>query len=75
MMTTGSKSTFSKKKKKNKVKGKSKHQYQKGTRTRNTSNTDLNICKNCGRTGHWMNECWRPSGGSYDNSNNDSNNK
>ena len=24
--------------------------------------------KNCGRTGHWAKDCWRPGGGAYDNS-------
>ena len=34
----------------------------------NTSFTDINTCKNCGRTGHWAEDCWRPSGRAYDNS-------
>ena len=71
MMTTGSKSTFSKK---NQGEGQKQTPKPERTRTRNTSNTDLNTCKNCGGDGHWMKECWRPSGGAYDNSNNDSNN-
>ena len=49
-------------------KGNDKHQNQKGTRIGNTSNTDINTCKNCGRTGHWVKDCWRPSGGAYDSS-------
>ena len=56
--------------KKGEGKGKGKHQKQKGTRTSNTSNasnTDINTCKNCGRTGHWVKDCWRPGGGAYDN--------
>ena len=40
--------------------GKGKHQNQKGTRT---SNTDVNMCKNCGRTEHSMMDGWRPGGG------------
>ena len=39
--------------KKGKGKGKGKHPKQKGSRpsfTSNTSNTDINTCKNCGRT-------------------------
>ena len=62
--------------KKGKEKGKSKHQNQKGTRTSNTSNTDINTCKICGRTGHWVKDCWRPVGGVYDhNTSNNSNTK
>ena len=38
---------------------------EKGTRT---SNTDINICKNCG-----LLDCWRPGGGAFDNSNNNTN--
>ena len=56
---------------KGKEKGKGKHQNQNGNRTTsttNTSSTDINTCKNCGRTGHWGNDCWRPGGGAYDNS-------
>ena len=26
------------------------------------------LCKNCGRTGHWAKDCWRPGGEAYDNS-------
>ena len=48
--------------KKGKGKGKRKHQNQKDTRTNNTNNTDVNTCKNCGGTGHWVKDCWRPSG-------------
>ena len=40
----------------------------------NTSFTDINTCKNCGRTGHWAEDCWRPSGGAYDNSTSDNSN-
>ena len=57
--------------KKGKVKGKGKHQNQKGNRTTNTTNTsstDINTCKNCGRTGHWAKDCCRAGGGAYDNS-------
>ena len=57
--------------KKRKEKGKSKRLNQKGNRptsTTNTSSTDINTCKNCGRTGHWVQYCWRPGGGAYDNS-------
>ena len=57
--------------KKGKEKGKGKHHNQKGNRptsTTNTSSTDINTCKNCGRTGHWAKNCWRPSGGAYDTS-------
>ena len=57
--------------KKGKVKGKGKHENQKGNRTTSTTITissDINTCKNCGRTGHWAKDCWRPRGGAYDNS-------
>ena len=57
-----------------KEKGKGKHQNQKGTRTHNINNTDINICDNCGRTGHWVKDCWRPSGGAYDDNNSSNNN-
>ena len=50
--------------------GKDEHQHQQGTRT---SNTDVNTCKNCGGTGHRVEDCWRPGGGAYDSSNNDTN--
>ena len=43
--------------KKGKETGKGKHPNQKGTRT---GNTDVNICKNFCRTGHWVKDCWRP---------------
>ena len=43
-----------------------RHPSQIGTRV---SNTDVNTCKICGRTGHWVKDCWRPGGGAYDNSN------
>ena len=52
--TTGCKSTL----KKSKRKGKGKHPHQKGTRTKNTSDTVINTCKNCGRKGHWVKDCW-----------------
>ena len=45
--------------KKGTEKGKTKHQNQKGTRSSNsskTNNRDINTCKNCGRTGHWVKE-------------------
>ena len=32
-----------------------------------TSFTDINTCKNCGKPGHWATG-WRPGGGAYDNS-------
>ena len=38
------------------------------TSTTNTSSTDINTCKNCGRTEHWAKDCWRPGGGTYDSS-------
>ena len=50
-----------------KEKGKGKHQHQKVARANNMSNTDINTCKNCGRTGHWAKDCWRAGGGPYDN--------
>ena len=40
----------------------------------NTSNTDINTCKNCGRTGHWVKDCSRPGGRADNNSNNNDNN-
>ena len=67
-MITGCKSSLSLEK--GKGKGEGKHQHQKGNRTNNTSNTsekDINTCKNCGRTGHWVKGCWRPGGGANDN--------
>ena len=63
--------------KKGKVKGNGKHQNQRGNRTTNTANTsstDINTCKNCGRNGHWAKDCWRSGGGSYDNSNSNKSN-
>ena len=52
-------------------KAKEKHQNQKGNRTTSmtiTSSTDINTCRNCGRTGHWAKDCWRPGGDAYDKS-------
>ena len=46
--------------KKRKGKGKGKHQNQKGictTSTTNTSSSDINTCKNFGRTVHWAKDC------------------
>ena len=63
--------------KKGKGTGKGKHQNQEGIRTTsttNTSSTDINTCKNCGRTGHWEKDCWRPGGGAHDNSTSNSSN-
>ena len=57
--------------KKGKRKGKGKNQHHKGNRTTsttNTSSTDINTCKNCGKPGHWAKDCWNPCGGAYDNS-------
>ena len=54
--------------KKVKRKGKGKNQHQRGNRTTNTSSTDFNTCKNCGKPGHWAKDCWNPCGGAYDNS-------
>ena len=51
-----------------------KHPNQKGILTSNTSNTYIITCKNCGRTGHWVKDCWRPGGGAYDNSGSNNNN-
>ena len=59
--------------KKGKVKGKGQHKKQEGTRTSNTSNTDMNTSKNCGRTRHWVKDCGTPGVGAYDNSNNNTN--
>ena len=53
--------------KKSKARSKSKHQNQKSTRA---NNPHANTCKNCGRTGPWVKDCWRPSGRAHDNSNN-----
>ena len=57
--------------KEGKERSKGKHQNQKGNSTistTNTSPTDINTCKTCGRTGHWAKDCWRPGGGASDNS-------
>ena len=57
--------------------GRIKPHNQKGNRptsTSITSSTDINTCKNCGRTGHWVKDCWRPSGGAYDTSTSDNSN-
>ena len=38
-----------------------KNQYQRGNRTTsttNTSSTDINMCKNCGKPGDWAKDCW-----------------
>ena len=72
-MMTGCKSTLSRK-----ARGRAKANttIQKGSRTTsttNTSSTDINTCKYCGRTGHWAKDCWRP-GGAHDNSTNDNSN-
>ena len=60
--------------KKSKCKGKGNHQNEKTTRTSSTSNIDINTCKTYCRMGHWVKDCWRPSGGAYDNSKNNNNN-
>ena len=65
MMTAGRKSTLPKK---GKRKGEATQQNQKGTRTNNTRNTDISTCKNCGRTGHRVTDCWRQCEGAYDDS-------
>ena len=52
--------------KKGKSKGKGKNQHQRGNRTTNTSSTDINTCKNCGKPGPWAKDCWNPGGGAYD---------
>ena len=47
------------------------HHNQKGNRTTsmtNTSSTDIKTCKNCGRTGQLVRDCWRQGGGAYDTS-------
>ena len=57
--------------KKGQRKGKGKNQHHRGNRTTsttNTSSTDINTCKNCGKPGHWTKDCWNLGGGSYDNS-------
>ena len=49
--------------KKRKRKGKGKNLHQRGNRTTgktNTSSTDINTCKNCGKSGHWAKDCWNP---------------
>ena len=54
-----------------KRKGKGKNQHQRGNRTTSTTNsssTDINTCKNCGKPRHWAKDCWNPGGGAYDNS-------
>ena len=64
--------------KKGQKKGKSKLHHQKGIRptsSANTSSIDINTCKNCGRTRHWVNHCWRPDGGLYDTATSNNNNK
>ena len=59
--------------KKGKGKSKGKHQNLKGNRTTSARptralHTDINTCKNSGRTGHCAKDCWRPGGGAHDNS-------
>ena len=74
MMTTGCKSTLSRKARR---RAKAKTRTNKGirsTNTKNTSNTDINTCKNCGETGHCTKNCWRPGGGAYDKSTNNNTN-
>ena len=51
-----------------KRKGKGKKQHQRRNRTNNTSSTDINTCKICGKPGHWAKDCWRPGGGACGNS-------
>ena len=53
---------------KGKRKGKGKNQHQRGNRTTNTSSTDINTWKNCGKTGQLAKDCWNRGGGAYDNS-------
>ena len=67
-MMTGCKLTLSRKVGE---RAKVKNQHQRGnhtTSTTNTSSTDINTCKNCGKPGHWAKDCWNPSGGAYDSS-------
>ena len=67
MLKTGRKTTFSRK---------ARRRAKVNTQTREefARNTNINTCKNCGRTGQWAKDCWIPGGGAYDNSNSDNNN-